>query len=258
MDCVVCGNKTGFFSSSKTYDGRICNNCRAYIPSEVCLASADADRLKEFYKESNRRKALFFNTASYGSLYIDSVHNMLCISNKSKRGYPLRYGNIYFVSELSEMALYCSDVVQKSPYRIECRVKLRISADSFSGEFVVASNEKCCFKRVDKDTLRVSEPSKVTFFRCMLNQMIDNERVGLTKQLEALHKLKSALSEAEASKEWAKGILFLESNVPCSLEDVKHQRNMLVRIFHPDLNTDFSNAEITAQINKAYEALMRK
>lgn len=256
--CVLCGRKTGMFAK-RTYEGCICKECLSYIPRSVRLSSADTDYLRNVHDKNLKKMERFSSTASYGALFMDSVHNMFCVSRKRWGDEPTEFGDIYCVTELREIGLYCTDVrnIGTNSNRIVCNVKIRIKTDEVCRELLVASNERCTFHYVGNSQIEWSEPSKLSVFRSMFNQMIDNEVFGLLKKLEAVQEMKAAISEAERNEQWAKGVFFFRESEDVLQDALKKRRNALVKIFHPDLGQEFADNEITAQINEAYKMLMK-
>lgn len=256
--CVLCGKKTGIFAK-KVSDGNLCGECLAYMPKSLRLSSANTEYIKGIYNRNARKKKCFCSTASYGSLFIDSVHNMFCVSRKRSGNEPLEFGEIYYVSELREAGLYCTDArnIGTNSNRVVCNVKIKIKTDEVCREFLVASNERCTFRYVGNSQIEWNEPSKLSVFRSMFNQMIDNEVFGLWKKLESIQKMKAAISDAEKSEQWAKGVFFFRESEDVPQDALKKRRNALVKVFHPDLGQEFADNEITAQINEAYKMLTK-
>lgn len=256
--CVLCGRKTGIFAK-KTYEGRVCKECLSYIPRNVRLSSADTEYLKKLNDKNRKKGEVFNSTASYGTLFIDSVHNMLCVSRKRRGDEPTEFGDIYYVTELREIGLYCTDVrnIGTNSNRIICNVKIRIKTDEVCGELLVVSNESCPFHYAGNSQIEWSEPSKLSMFRSLFNQMIDNEVFGLLRKLESIQEMQAAISEAEKNEQWAKGVFFFRESEDVPQDVLKKRRNALVKVFHPDLGQELADNDITAQINEAYKALIK-
>lgn len=257
--CIVCNGKTNIFSE-KTADGRICRKCRAYIPASVQLRYADAEYLKDLYKANKGKQKRFDCTAAYGNLFIDSLHGTFCISRTSKNGKPLEFGNIHSVTELTEIALYCTDVqnIGVKSNKIVCSVKMRMKTNETIEEYLICKNEPCSCKRSKTNIgmLEWNEPDRLVMFRNMFNQMIENVRYGLLKKLNDIQQAKKAINDYEYNKEWAKGILFLDDK-DCSIETIKRHRNILIRQFHPDVSPEYG-AEFAEKINKAFDIMSKK
>lgn len=254
--CFICESLSRF--SKKVYGGYICRNCLVYIPSHIQIKHTDKDDLKAFYKEGKERAEHFEHTSSYGKLFIDSTHGSFCISQRVKGDKPLHLGDIFFVTELLEVALYCTNVRKvgsRNNISIVCDIRLRVKTDKISKEFIVKRAEKCSFTFQDNQ-IEWKEPDQMTMFRNIFNQMIDNVRFALLKKLDDIQTIKKAIKEYDEDTEWAIGILFLDKN-DLSLERIKKHRNILIKQFHPDLFPNSESVEFATKINKAYNILIK-
>lgn len=254
--CVICNEKAGFFSKRIT-DGCICSKCIAYIPERVKLRYADTEYLTGIYNTNKEKQKKFNWTASYGSLFIDSTHGMFCISKKIKKDNPMEFGDIYFITDLLEIALYCTDVrnIGTKTNKIVCNVKMRAKTNESSNEYSIRQNERCSFTHIGNGSLECNEPEKFIMFRNMFNQMIDNVRFNLLNKLDDIQRMKKNINAFEDNREWAKGVLFLDDK-NYSLETIKRHRNILIRQFHPDISSDYGT-EFAEKINKAYDILTK-
>lgn len=111
--------------------------------------------------------------------------------------------------------------------------------------------------------LDVTEPKRLTMFRSLFYQMIDDTRFQILKKLQDIQKLKEMEAESVKKKtaskqdmEWARGVLFLE-NTECSPEEIKKQQKKLMRMFHPDIHPELGD-DYAKKINKAAEILLRE
>ena len=181
---------------------------------------------------------------------------MICVSDKGTKDNPKNFSVIADVTEIEEIGLYLSDVknIGKNSIQINANVKITLKTKEMHKEFIVAHNKTCPYKAQD-GRISYEEPREVTMLRTMLNQMIENEGLAMIKKLKRLQELKKQTDKFDESKQWARGVLFLESNKETDDETLKTQRNKLVRIFHPDFNKESADNDITAQINEAYKIL---
>lgn len=254
-ECCLC-RRSIVLLCKKNADGYICNKCQKYIPSKINLKYADTEYLKSLYEENKKRSKTFSCTASYGSLFIDGKNNMFCISNRQANRLPLCFGDIYYVSELSCVGLYCTNA-RFVNNRVLCDIKFSFTTENTSSETTIARGQKCSFK-IQGDKVAWNEPPVFCVFREMFKQMIDNEYFGLNKKLQSIQKMKYEITHTENNYDWAKGIMFFDTEDEPSSAELKKHRNTLVKAFHPDLNDalhEEENAQITARINKAYEIL---
>ena len=254
-ECIICGDKTNMFDKS-ALSGKICRKCLSYIPEYISLKACETDYLKTIYARNKEKADRFECTSSYGTVYIDQIHNMICVSDKGTKDNPKNFSVIADVTEIEEIGLYLSDVknIGKNSIQINANVKITLKTKEMHKEFIVAHNKTCPYKAQD-GRISYEEPREVTMLRTMLNQMIENEGLAMIKKLKRLQELKKQTDKFDESKQWARGVLFLESNKETDDETLKTQRNKLVRIFHPDFNKESADNDITAQINEAYKIL---
>lgn len=283
--CILCNNSAGWFPK-KSYSGYLCKDCLSLIPLNVCLSTADTDFLKGVTEKAKERKERFKCTAFYGTLFIDGVHNMFCISKRQSdrrqqgrcssrnkvvdmisttksdrrqsKGEPLSFGDVYYITELKEVGLFCTNVrnIGSRVPKIICDVKIRVKTDETFTEYVIANNEPCSFKTV-KDGVEWNEPAKLSMFRSLFNQMIENEVCGAWERLEEARAMEKALSQIPRSERWARGIFFFGEDEEITTEALKKRRDMLVKLFHPDVDSAFASNEIMVLINEAYQSLKK-
>jgi hypothetical protein len=222
----------------------------------VYLAAAENEYLRELYRKNREKAENFSSTASCGKLYIDSVHCMLCFSEKAVKGEPAHFSDIFYISELLELGLYCSDVrnIGTNTNRVVCNVKLKVKTQETCREYTILKDEPCSYK-VKNGYLEWEEPCKVSMFRSMMNQMIADVTAGFTKKLNRIWELRGTIDKTmqDIDAEWARGILFLD-NKPCAPEEIKSHQRKMTRLFHPDLHPEI-DSEYMQKINRAYEIL---
>ena len=254
MACIICGNKAGLLDKS-ALRGKVCKKCCAYIP-DTCLKTSETEYLKEIYQKNKEKADIFECTASYGHLYIDQTHNMLCVSEKGSRDGPAEFSVVLYIRELEEIGLYLCDAKNtgQNSNRITGNIKLMLKTKELHKEFVIARNKDCPFK-VNGNKISYDEPREVSMFRSMLNQMIENESLAMIKKLERLHMLEQELKRFDEDENWAKGVLFIDKNQEIDADMLKARRNKLIRQYHPDFNKESADTDTAAQINKAYKIL---
>ena len=255
--CSVCEKQLGL-KAHKTCDGFICDDCLKYIPYRVKLREADEKYLKKLCAQGKERAADFETTAYLGDLYLDSVHGMFCYSPKGKNGTPLSLGDVYRITELKEIGLYATNIrnIGSSKPKVICDIKLTVATDSIRQDYKIAGNKNCLITKNGEGELTCTEPADVTMIRSMLNQMIDDLRTGMMKQLSDIMRMQEIAENKPKylkDKEWALGVLFL-ANRDYSEDEIKAQYRKLSRMFHPDVNPEISG-EYMETLNKAYSIL---
>lgn len=254
-ECVICGEKAGFFSK-KTGEGKICKKCLRYVPRSINLPSAGTDFLKKISSKNIEKSQFFETTASYEGIYIDTIHGMFCYSEKGTRDEPHDFKDIYRIDELTEVGIFCSNAKNVGTTRniVICDIKFRVKTKDINVEFLISKGKKCSTK-VKDGKLEWTEPNELSMFRNMFNQMIDTAAFGMLEKLKAIQEMQKAVTIAEKKTDWAKGILFIGHDEECTSELIKAKRNEMVKIFHPDRNSPFADTEIASQINEAYKIL---
>lgn len=253
--CILCEGKAEALAK-KCSEGVICKNCLSFIPSSVILSQANTDFLKKVHDENMEKSKEFETTASFLGLYIDGIHGLFCYSKKGSRESPSEFKDIYRIKELTEVGLYCTNVknIGTNSNNVVCDIKFKFKTKDISADYTLAVRKRCSYKIVDNQ-LRWNEPGELTMFRNMFNQMIDNEILGTLDKLKKIQELNALVSQEEKKGDWAKGVLFIGLDEECSSDLIKAKRNELVKIFHPDRNSEFANTETAAMINDAYKVL---
>lgn len=246
MECVICGKQAGFFDK-RCEDGYICSTCFSYLPSVVDYRCCGEGKLRYYHDRNQRLRKRFEATASFGSLYIDSVHKMFCISKKHKKEQPTELSDIFSITELEEVALYCKNernTGQGNNVRIVCDVELYVRTPDFNFRTIISEGEACSYRVVDNTKVKWNEPGIVVMFRSMFNQMINDEGNQILKEINMLRNSKEIA--------WAEGVLMLGS-VYTHDELVQHH-DILIRHLHPDYAKDMSPG-YAEKISRAFSIL---
>lgn len=258
INCILCDSPVTFLNRHKSYNGYICKDCLSFIPASVTanLKSATTDYLKKVCDNNKLKAHDFDTTASYEGIYIDSIHGLFCYSSKGTKETPAEFKDIYRVEELTEVGIYCSDVrnIGKTQNIVVCDIHFKICTEDIRTDFTISHRKKCTYK-VKGDKIEWVEPAELSMFRNLFNQMIDNVAVGLLHKLKKISEFQSLLEKVNVSEDWAKGVLFIGKDEEYTPNLVKTRRNELVKIFHPDRNSPFSDTKIASQINEAYRIL---
>lgn len=252
--CCFCGSCFYFFGN-KIEDGYICSECKRCIPSNINLRCSESSYLRPMLEENKKRREKFSCSASYGSLFIDGKNNMFCISKQRHGMLPLFFGDIFYINELTNVGFFCTNarVVER---KVLCDISFTYTTDTQSTEVIIARMQKCDYE-VCGNRVSWSEPQKLSIFRELFKQMIDNEYSVLNIKLQRMQEMKRYISEEDKNTEWAKGVFFLGTEETTNLTELRNRRNFLIKKFHPDVNDEKDNSTaIASQINKAYEILV--
>ncbi len=217
--CVICGNKTGFFDV-RCADGYLCKDCVACIPSFLNIEKTDSQRLNQFKEENLKKRTLFDATASLGNLYIDNVHKMFCVSTKEKDDKPVQLSDIYSISEIEEFAIYCKnpkDAGNGRNVKVVCDVEFFFQTKDFKFQKIISKNEHCSHKMITTKEIEWHEPVTVSMFRAMFRQMIQDDGNQLVKAVRQIRNSKMIA--------WAEGVLMMQEDY--TIEEVQQHHKFL-------------------------------
>ena len=257
MKCAMCKKNAGIFAS-RLADGYICKECKRFLPYGLHFKSMESFYIRDMY-EKNKEKAEHFDaTSNLGDLYLDSIHNMFCISKKQINGNPTNFGNIFHILELTGIGLVCSNVRNTALTggatrdNIICDIKFIVKTKEVSADYIIKQSVRCSFS-YNGNKIEWNEPGEIEVFRKLLAQMLDNICGELTNKVEEMRSLKDKLPDSE---KWARGILYLPEKEPLTQEELKKSRNRLIKLFHPD--NGFDDSSYSELINRAYKILNDK
>ena len=218
-ECIICGKPTGFFDK-RNAEGYICKECADCIPSVIDCTACGTEKLKYFRDKNMQKRKLFEPTASFGTLYLDSIHKMFCISPSHKKDMPTKLCDLFFVSEIEEIALYCANPVCKGDGRsisVTCDAELYVRTHDLHIKTIISHNEKCSYKLLDGHKVEWKEAARIAMFRSMFNQMVEDENNAMLKEINAVRNSKMIV--------WAEGVLMLKN--PYTADELKQHYEFL-------------------------------
>ena len=114
-----------------------------------------------------------------------------------------------------------------------------------------------------KDTVwdRPSWPLKGNPAKVMnqLNEFLSNDYSLFEKDKEIRDFLKNKTIDESLTNDEHKSLKILKLNMPITVEEIKKKYKKLVKIFHPDVNTNIKTAESKfKEITEAYRILLKK
>ena len=204
-ECILCGKQTGFFDK-RICEGYVCKDCFSRLPAFLDVQSMGTEKLRYLREQNEKKRKLFFPAVSFGSLFVDNIHRMFCISPKSRNDEPLVLSDIYTVAETEEIALYCKNPQCTGSGRnihITCDAELFVRTHDLQFRTIIVRNEKCSYKMIDGNKVEWNESGRVAMFRSMFNQMIADENNAMLKEIYAVRNQKRIV--------WAEGVLMLKS-----------------------------------------------
>jgi len=261
------------FSGKKLSNGNgICNQCFSKL-SEIAkdnishLTEYDVKENYLYVEEiSNHYKKIFIETAYYGDLHIDEINGLFAFCKKSaidRNGKIVKdIKDIYHCLNLSNISITIIPNKRKSNRNQICgTVKLIgvLEKPQLNINRIIKDNAFCKLYEVDDEHLGWSEPNDLIFFKNMFNKMIDISYKKYEKLEE--EKYKDNVQHEIAKNEdieyiKAKAVFMLDGN-DFSKEDIRRQRNLLLKTFHPD-ESIHSSSKYAQEINRYYQILLNK
>lgn len=273
-NCAICNNKAGIILSIKTTDeAYICSNCLKKIPRpfkrlqyrslyDMQTGINHYAKMVDFGFERS-----FCATASYGRLYLDEIHGILALCDKSK------------LKKDGTLKEYIADlwpVLSLTDYRIEkelskdgrsCIVRFEAMLNDYSIALneIVKEHEDLILV-TDEDGTYIEDPLSLRFFRSLLVQTLDHHAKRLEDLQEKYRKASYEKEKEEPAEncapsadlseiERAKALFMLGDEF--SKSDLKRQRAILLKAFHPDAG-NVADAKYTERIIAAYDLLMKE
>lgn len=251
--CSLCGNTTTFIRGKKMLGGYLCKDCKRLMPYGINFRKTEYSDMKDLLLENKRLRDIFNYTGIYGNLYIDSMNNIFCYSERfNKKGDPLDFGQIHHVSELTGVGMYCTNLKNIGKYgadKIVCDVVFKIKTKKLEEQYVIKKATECKHYYEGRK-VEWNEPGDFLVFRKLFEDMLDNWCTGLADKVERMLKLQELGNSGE---DWAKGILFIGKDETITPELLKKRRNQMMKLFHPDNGN--GDAEISSMVNEAYKSL---
>lgn len=253
MNCSFCNKKIASIFSHRTGSFCICNNCMSELPFYFSKHIEDysyEEILSIIHWEKEKKnglKQIFFTTSSYGYLHIDSLHHLIAIGNANdfEKGKPINNDVLIVEIENLNNATFDVNVDRSSTEEINGSILMSIAVDVPNIELkniLIKKNETIIPTMVNEDSVIFSLPPDV--------ELIWNEIYEIKEQLINHDFL---LSGNQRDIDRAMGLYMVEDEF--TLDQLKKQRNILMKAFHPDNDTTEGSDERSQFVIKAYELL---
>ncbi|MBO4847065.1 MAG: J domain-containing protein [Lachnospiraceae bacterium] len=254
--CIVC-KKLAIGSPYRCSDGVICKDCSQLMPSSTLrsLKMEPASTVKRLIDitRSNipRYRKIFDETSHFGNIHIDERNGLIALcSNREIKDGKLKSSckNIFSVLNVQD----CNFNI-KTESSSENAVKVSIHFILVLAEPNITIKEQighatCNAHRVDYEHISYSEPSALTLFRSIF--------VGMLRQTwEKYDYMQSHnfISPQAVELTLSRALFMVDEQY--TLNEIKRQRNRLIKAFHPDSNKDIDATKYTEKINNAYKIL---
>lgn len=253
MECSFCNRKIPKLFSHKNESFSICNDCLSKLPFYF------SKRISEYtYEEistilnwesekKNSLKQIFFTTSSYGNLHIDSIHHLFAIgeTNDFEKGKPV--SNDVIIVEIERLQNISFDVKVDRSSIDEVKGSITMSCiinnpDITIQNILIKKNESITPTMVENNSVIFSLPPEV--------QLIWNEILEIREQLD---KHSFLLSGNQREIDMAMGLYMVKDGF--TLEQLKKQRNILMKAFHPDVDTSAGADERSQIVINAFNLL---
>lgn len=242
MKCSICGKSLSVFNK-KISNGEICNNCYNSLPSFIQknIHGMREMQIRDYINYKNSIK--FEPTASYGILSVDDMHGCFSINEKGKI-YP------FYSLDIKNVGLYCTDLKVNSSNKVVCNVEFNCELEhpQISFRIIVKKNVMCFSKKCANNRFEWNEPSDLSMFRNMFNQMIRNENERYTTIYNDKIINKNAIEDFQA-----KTLFMLGENF--TYEDLEKQYKKTISPYKADNPDDSIYIEY---INRCYQLLAIK
>lgn len=247
-NCCICEKPLSMLGSVSIYSGKICKECAAKAPSVAMAHSSNwsSYSVEAMIQYENEVFDQFDATASYGELHIDTVHGLFAISKKLKDDKPITR-DVFSALDLSEVALYCkSPRVDNHVVYVDVEFMCRIEPLALNIKQIVKHKVRCETKRVDSSHVEWQTPGDLQIFIEMFNTMLS----GLWQRMNTML-CGTTVQDLELEK--ARALFMLHEDY--TMDDLKKARNLLMKVYHPDVAGVADTTEASQIINRSFVIL---
>lgn len=260
VHCDICGKKASLLTRSELTDGSIvCFDCiyDLGLPSYVSENISDLYdlekllQLKEYMKYSKEElEPKFHETASYGKIHLDETHGLFYI-DEGLFSTPM-YTELKNVSHF-EMSFQPEELKEGAFNNKVSGSVLAILGVEWPN-YVYA---KTVAEKIKTEAKKTMFSSNVTYSDPVGLDLFVARFLSAMSAANGEEDIQTEHFQSEMSElEKAKVLFMLDDRDNLSLEEVKKQRNRLIRMYHPDTGSA-EDTQYAQKINKAYEVLKR-
>ncbi len=262
INCAHCGKKTNLLTRLKLHDGNyLCSDCMSKVPSYM------KDSVKAHYDLEDFRSLLayieysntelrprFHETHWYYSIHIDTENKLFYL------GYDIDektvFFNFYNIEEfnLTFNAEEFKEGVLGDKVKGELLFILKMNNPYFYHEEILDYSAKAkAKKKLLSNRVEYDNPKGMDEF-LLFFQTAWQKSKGSQEEDRAEDRENSNISALADELRQAMSLFMLDNLENVSLEDIKSQRNRLIKAFHPDKGSADDTA-YAQKINSAYEVL---
>lgn len=267
--CKECGKKTKFLSRMTLADGNaLCSECKEIIPSYMTdsvrnnYSYDDYLVLKEYLEYSNKvLRSQFHETHKYYNIHLDTANRLMYIDSFFDTD-PV-YFHLYNVKDLTFVfsAEEFKEGMINDKVMGKVLMNIRMGTPAFYYEKIVDKNAHSKAKKEFFGTkVKYENPKGMDEFMLYFNtaRSVDIEaecdRI-LEEEFEEEY-AEDDLIEASSELQQAMSLFMVDDLSAITLEELKAQRNRLIKTFHPDTASD-ADTKYAQKINAAYEVLKK-
>lgn len=270
--CTHCGKKTNMLTRAKLRDGSyLCSKCAAAAPTSSSLCEGDyQDYLKvlEYMEESKNKLAKeFHETHRFQSIHIDTQHKLFYLDDVYPTVYlkfeNLEEFNMNFAADEVKTGMLSTKVTGKIFY------KVKVSFPTIFIDQVLARDVKATAKvksGIFSDKVVYDNPKGMDdflhYFAQAWQTAIDEKSARLIREVEEKcyntqcdYDSYQTTDQAHVDElQQAMALFMIDDLSAVTLDDIKAQRNRLIKVYHPDVG-DSTDTSFAQKINNAYEIL---
>lgn len=256
IDCAVCGKQTNVISRIKLSDGNyICTECSLIVPTYMHktlfldYSLDDFLKLKEYIAYSNEKlRPVFEENESYYTVHMDTINDIFYLGKR------IDDRTIFF--EFSNVSNF--DVVFNPE-----EFKEGLLSDKVKGEILFAlSMNLPRFEHEEKLATNVKASAKKKLFGTKIafenpdgmDDFIAQFQVAWLLSQEEVDADIGGSATPNTELQQAMSLFMFDSLDDLTIEDLKLQRNRLMKVFHPDVANE-GDTHFAQKINKAYDVL---
>lgn len=270
--CVHCGKKTNMLTRAKLKDGSyLCSKCASAIPSAVSICEGDyqayLSTLGYIEESKNQLAKEFRETHRFQSIHIDTQHKLFYLDDV----YPTIYlkfenldeFNMNFAADDVKTGMLGSKVTGKIFY------KVKVSFPAIFIDRVLVDNAKATANiktGIFNDKVSYGNPKGMDdflhYFAQAWQSAIDEKSARLAREFEeSCYKSQYDYDSYQTTDQahvdelqQAMALFMIDDLSTVTLDDIKAQRNRLIKVYHPDVG-DSTDTSFAQKINNAYEIL---
>ena len=257
--CAECGKKTKLlFRTKLTDENYLCSECMSSIPSYMRESFAltysldDYRALISHIEESNREfRPIFQETHNYYSIHIDAINNLFYIGNRiDNQTLFLRFR---YISNY-QLAFHAEEIKEGAfGDKVSGKILFKILMDIpyFYYEEILAHNVKVKAKKAFFGSeVQYEDPQDLQVFLTFFEMSFNSDKEDFYSIYDEFGENTSDISELQQ----AMALFMIDDLSDVTPNELKEQRNKLIKIFHPD-KSPRNDEKYAQKINAAYEVL---